>query len=62
MESYDNHNKKGNNMVLLNNDITMKIKSVYCNNDDFLSDIIIEGEIWKTKKLLYIYIHVNQSY
>lgn len=48
--------KRGDNMVLLNNGIIMKITSIYCDkDDDSLSNIIIEGEIWKKKKLLYIY-------
>jgi len=39
--------KKRDNMVFLNNDI-MKIKLIYYNeDDDILSNIIIEGEIWK---------------
>lgn len=47
--------KRGDYMVLLNNDIIMKIKSIYCDKDnDSLSNIIIEGEIWKKKIILYI--------
>lgn len=47
---------KGNNMVLLKNNTIMKIKSIYCDkDDDSLSNIIIEGEIWKKRKLLYTY-------
>lgn len=44
---------KGNNMVLLKNNTIMKIKSIYCDNDDeSLSNIIIEEKIWNKKKLL----------
>jgi len=48
--------RKRDNMILLNNDIIMKIKLIYYNkDDDIISNIIIEGEIWKKKKLLYTY-------
>jgi len=50
--------KKGDNMVFLNNDI-MKIKLIcYSEDDDTLSNIIIEGEIWK-KRNYCTHIHVN---
>lgn len=46
--------KRKDNMVLLNNDVIMEIKFMYCNKDDdpFLN-LTIEGKIWKKKKLLY---------
>jgi len=54
--------RKGDNIVLLNNDIIMKIKLIYYNeNNDTLSNIIIEGEIWK-KRNYYIHIHVNRTF
>jgi len=38
--------RKGDNMILLNNDIIMKIKLIFYNeDDDILLNILIEGEI-----------------
>jgi len=54
--------RKRDNMILLNNDIIMKIKLIYYNkDDDIISNIIIEGEIWK-KRNYCTHIHVNQTF
>lgn len=48
--------KRRDNMVLLNNNIIMKINSMYCDEDnELLSNVIIEGKVWTKYKLLYTY-------